>query len=160
GLTLSPGVRYELQSHVNEAGTIAPRFAVTWAPFKSGKTTLRSSAGVFYDWLDTGTYEQTLRVNGTRQQEVDISNPSYPDPGTIAAGAIVPANRYLLNDDWRMLKSSRLLLAGEQSVLPALRLGISYTYMHREHVGRGLNLNAPVDGVRPNPLFGNIIEAV
>ena len=25
---------------------------------------------------------------------------------------------------------------------------------------RGLNLNAPVDGVRPDPLFGNVIEVV
>ena len=35
-----------------------------------------------------------------------------------------------------------------------------YTYMRRESIGRGLNLNAPVDGVRPDPRFGNIIEAV
>ena len=41
-----------------------PRFGVTWAPFKGGKTTLRASAGVFYDWLSGGTYEQTLRVDG------------------------------------------------------------------------------------------------
>jgi hypothetical protein len=61
GLTLSPGARYELQTHVHGINNLGPRFAVTWAPFKSGKTTLRASTGVFYDWLDQGTYEQTLR---------------------------------------------------------------------------------------------------
>ena len=57
-----------------------PRFGVTWAPFASGQTTLRSSWGLFYDWLPTNTYEQTLRVDGFRQQEMDIVNPAYPDP--------------------------------------------------------------------------------
>ena len=32
--------------------------------------------------------------------------------------------------------------------------------MRREGIGRGLNLNAPVDGVRPDPTYSNIIEAV
>jgi hypothetical protein len=32
--------------------------------------------------------------------------------------------------------------------------------MRRDNVGRGLNLNAPVDGVRPDPRFANVIEAV
>ena len=36
-------MRYELQTHVADRADIGPRFAVTWAPFKSGKTTLRST---------------------------------------------------------------------------------------------------------------------
>ena len=74
-------MRYELQTHVHDRADIGPRFAATWAPFKSGKTTLRASTGIFYDWLDQGTYEQTLRVDGVHQRELDILNPSYPDPG-------------------------------------------------------------------------------
>ena len=35
----------------------------------------------FSDWLANNTYEQTLRVDGFRQQEIDILNPSFPDPG-------------------------------------------------------------------------------
>ena len=81
-LTLSAGVRYEVQTHVGDAANFGPRFGVTWAPFKSGQTTLRSSVGVFYDWLPNGTYEQTLRVDGLRQQELNILNPTFPDPGT------------------------------------------------------------------------------
>jgi hypothetical protein len=157
-LTLSPGVRYELQTHVNDFGSVGPRFAVTWAPFKSGKTTLRLSTGVFYDWLDQGTYEQTLRVDGFRQQELDIINPSYPDPGNL--GVIPPVNRYLLSRDWQMPRSARLTAAADQAITPKLRLGVVYTYLRREDIGRGLNLNAPVDGIRPDPLFGNIVMAV
>src|SRR4029078_4320677 len=49
-LTLTPGVRYEAQTHVNDHGNVGPRFGVTWAPFRNGKTTLRTSWGLFYDW--------------------------------------------------------------------------------------------------------------
>ena len=80
-LTLSPGIRYEAQTHLSDYNNFGPRFGVTWSPGKSGKTTLRGSAGIFYDWLSTNTYEQTLRVDGFRQQEMNIINPSYPIPG-------------------------------------------------------------------------------
>jgi hypothetical protein len=157
-LTLSPGARYELQTHVHSFNNIGPRFAVTWAPFKSGKTTLRASTGIFYDWLDQFTYEQTLQVDGLHQRELNIVNPSFPDPGNI--GIIPPVNRYVLSDDWKMPRSSRLTLAADQTVTPKLRAGILYTYMRREDIGRGLNLNAPINGVRPDPTFGNIVLAV
>jgi hypothetical protein len=158
GLTLSPGVRYELQTHVHDLLNIGPRFAVTWAPFKSGKTTLRASTGIFHDWLDTGTYEQTLRVDGSRQRELDIINPTYPDPGGV--GVVPPVNRYLLSENWTMPRSTRLTLAADEAFTPKLRIGLVYTYMRREDIGRGLNLNAPVDGVRPDPTLGNIVMAV
>jgi hypothetical protein len=160
-LTLSPGVRYELQTHVNDRANIGPRFAVTWAPFKSGKTTLRGSTGIFYDWLDQFTYEQTLRVDGLRQRELEISNPAYPDPGNLGSvGAVPPTSRYLLSPDWQMPRNVRFTGAADQAIRPTLRLGVVYTYMRRESIGRGLNLNAPVDAVRPDPTFSNIIEAV
>src|SRR4029078_5109 len=58
-LTITPGLRYEAQTHVPDILNFGPRFGITWAPFKSGKTTLRASAGIFHDWLPQGTYEQT-----------------------------------------------------------------------------------------------------
>ena len=72
-LTLSPGMRYEAQTHLSDYNNFGPRFGVTWAPFKNGKTTLRGSWGIFYDWLNAGTYEQTLRVDGFRQRELNIA---------------------------------------------------------------------------------------
>ena len=71
---------------------LAPRGGVTWSPFKNGKTTVRAGGGLFYEWLDADTFEQTLRVDGTRQQDLVIVNPGYPDPfaggdGTAGAAA-------------------------------------------------------------------------
>ena len=36
-LTLSPGVRYEAQTHLSDYNNFGPRFGVTWSPGKSGK---------------------------------------------------------------------------------------------------------------------------
>ncbi len=158
GLTLSPGLRYEAQTHLDDYNAFGPRFGVTWAPFKNGKTTLRASAGVFYDWLNSGTYEQTLRVDGFRQQELNIINPTFPDPG--AVGTIPPINKYLLADDLQMAKNSRVSLGVDHAFTPKVRAGVTYAHVNGAGLLRGLNMNAPIDGVRPDPLFGNIVEVV
>ena len=65
---------------VRRATTSVRASASPGRPARAGKTTLRGSAGIFYDWLSTGTYEQTLRVDGFRQRELNIIDPSYPIP--------------------------------------------------------------------------------
>ena len=70
GPTPTPGLRYRAQAHLSDCNALGPGFGVTWAPFKNGKTTLRASAGVFTDWLGSGTYEQTLRVDGLEQHDI------------------------------------------------------------------------------------------
>jgi hypothetical protein len=157
GLTLTGGVRYEAQTHVPDALNFAPRVGFTWAPFKSGKTTLRGSWGMFYDWLSTGTYAQTLQVDGFRQRELNIVNPAFPDPG--AVGATPPTNRYLLADDRGMAYSQRLSAGIAQTLSRRLTTNVLYSYGYRYALLTGRNLNAPVNGVRPDPTFANIVLA-
>jgi hypothetical protein len=157
-LTLSPGVRAEAQTHLNDRSNIGPRFGVTWSPWKSGRTTLRGSFGVFYDWLSAGTYEQTLRVDGVHQQEMILLDPSYPDPGS--GGAVPPTNRYLLGPDLRMARNVRLSAGIDRLVTKALRIGATYSDVRADGVLVGRNLNAPVNGVRADPALANLIETV
>ncbi|MBZ5560198.1 MAG: carboxypeptidase regulatory-like domain-containing protein, partial [Acidobacteriia bacterium] len=158
GLTITPGLRYEAQTHLSDFNAFGPRFGVTWAPWKDGKTTLRASAGVFYDWLNSGTYEQTLRVDGFRQQELNIVNPSYPDPGNL--GVVPPTNKYMLGDDLQMARNTRLSAGVDRALTPKVRIGASYAHISGTDLLRGLNLNQPVNGVRPNPAVGNLVEVV
>ena len=156
-LTLSAGVRYELQTHVKDKHNLGPRAGFTWAPFKSGRTTLRGSAGIFYDWLPNGIYEQALRIDGLRQQELNILNPTFPDPGNV--GLIPPINRYLFGDEYSMPRTTRFSGGLDQQIKTA-RVSGTYSYQRGARLARGLNLNTPVNGVRPDPSFRNIVEVV
>ena len=157
-LTISPGVRYELQTHVSDYANVGPRLGVTWSPGTSGKTSLRVSSGIFNDWLGLGTYEQTLRVDGFRQQELNIAYPLYPDPGNV--GVIPPVNRYLLSAGVRMPRQLRFSGGIDRQVTRQSRIGLTWAQMRGTSLQRGENLNAPVDGVRPIPQFGNVIQVV
>lgn len=157
-LTLSPGLRYEVQTHVSEYANLGPRFGATWAPFAHGRTTLRGSVGVFYDWLPNATYEQVLRVDGFRQQELNIFNPSYPDPGD--TGLVPPINRYLFGGAYHMPRTTRVSAGVDQTLLKVVRVSAIYSYQRASRVARGDNLNQAVDGVRPDPDFRNIVEIV
>ena len=106
-LTLSPGLRYEVQTHVRDYNNVGPRIGVTWAPFASGQTTLRASAGLFYDWLPTSTYQQALQVDGVHQQEVNVVHPSFPTPGTLGESHHWH-NRYLIGSDYRAPETTRI----------------------------------------------------
>ncbi|HYN10386.1 MAG TPA: TonB-dependent receptor [Vicinamibacterales bacterium] len=157
-LTITPGLRYEAQTRLDDYDNFAPRFGITWAPFKNGKTTLRTSWGIFYDWLTTNTIEQTLRVDGFRQQELNIINPSYPDPGL--EGVIPPTNRYLLDDDMYMGRNTRVSAGLQQAVTSKFSVGATFSDIRGDGILRGRNLNAPVNGVRPDPAFANVIQTV
>ena len=155
---LSYGLRYEAQSLLNDQSNFSPRATVSWSPFKSGKTTFRGGAGMFSDWLGTGTYEQALRVDGFRQQELNVINPSYPDAG--ASGFASATNRYQLSHGLR-LPESRMFNAGvDQTLGQSFRMNATYTYRRGVNLLRGQNLNAPVFGVRPDPFFANVVDVV
>jgi hypothetical protein len=155
-LTMTPGVRYEVQSLVSDHNNIMPRFGVTWAP-GSGRTTYRASAGIFHDWLSTSIYQQALQFDGFRMQEVNMANPSYPDPGPL--GAATPVQRYLLAEDLVLPRTARASLGISRTINQRLSLNGVYAYSRGSGLYVGENLNAPVDGERPNPEFANVIRA-
>jgi hypothetical protein len=161
-LTFSPGLRYEAQTHVHDLTGLGPRLGLTWAPGSNGTTTIRTSWGVFYNWLGSNVYEQTLRVNGVRQQEINIVNPSYPDPdpaGLAASAAPAATNKYVLGD-LRMERVYRYSAGLDRTLTPKLRASVAFSLARYGNQLRGVNRNAPVDGVRPDPSFANVIEVV
>ena len=157
-MTLSPGVRYEVQTHARDYSAFGPRFGATWAPFKSGRTTLRGSWGMFSNWISANNYEQTLRIDGFRQQDLSIANSTYPDPGNV--GLLSATNKYLLDPNVSMIRVMRVSAGIDQTLTPRVRFSATYSAVRASNSLRGLNLNAPVNGVRPNRAFANIFEAV
>ena len=152
-LQLSAGVRQEIQTQVDSKWNLAPRAAFTWNATK--RTTVRGGYGIFYDWYDSALYEQTIRVDGTHQIDVIVQNPGFP--AIEGGGSRLPAS---------IIRSSSI----EQPIIQQASIGLErpltawadfrtdYMWTRGTHTLRSVNVNAPQDGVRPDPTVGNITE--
>lgn len=156
-LLLSFGVRQESQSLVGPSLNLAPRAGFSWTPFKSNKTTVRGGAGLFYDWYETSTYEQTLLVDGERQSDLIIRNPGFPDPYVGGSVVAIPAS-IIRAGDLDMPTVRRFSVGVEQELTSWLRLRSNYFTQYGWNQFRARNVNAPIDGVRPDAALGNITE--
>ena len=58
------------------------------------------------------------------------------------------------------MSRTRASVSASISDLAALPAGVHVRYTRGAALARGLNLNAPVNGVRPDPAFANVIEVV
>lgn len=155
---LSLGLRYEAQNLIKDQNNFSPRASITWAPFKDGKTTFRGGFGYFNDWFGTSNFEQTLRVDGFKQRELNVPFPSYPDAGS---SGITPAtNRYLLGAGLGLPENLSANFGVDRQVTGSFRVNANYTYRFGTHILRASNLNTPVNGVRPDKNFANVVEVV
>ena len=157
-LTLSAGLRQEIQTHLGDEWNLAPRGGLTWSPFKSGRTTVRAGGGVFYDWLEADVYEQSLRVDGERQQDLVVRSPGYPNPFDGGFADVLPTSKYVLAESLVMPKRKLANVGLSQQLTSAVGLNVNLMYMTGSNRLRGRNTNAPIDGVRPDAAFGNVTQ--
>jgi hypothetical protein len=170
-LTLSFGLRYEDQTNLSDHNNFDPRigFAYSVAP----NVVLRGGTGIFHDRFGLGMLAGAIRVNGVLQTNVEIKNPSYPNP--FLSGDVedsVPSVRRLSEDlttpyTWNSEGSL------ETSFNNGLVLTGSYRFIRGAHLYRTRNVNAPFDAdattmvscaadtvncVAPDPNFGKIAQ--
>ena len=157
-LSFSPGLRYEVQSHVRDRANLGPRLGVTWAPTAGGQTTIRGSAGIFYDWLPTSTYDQIVRLDGFHQQEINVIDPTFPVDESTAT--VPPVNRYALSPNYNAPRITRFSSGVDQTFRKVNRVSVTYSYLRGSRLARGLNVNPSIDGVRPDPRFANVVDVV
>ncbi len=153
-INLSVGVRQEVQTHMDDKWNIAPRVAFTYA---FGKGTVRGGYGIFYDWLETNIYEQTVRVDGTHQIDETIINPSYPDPGQ-ASGTVLPASRIQLGPALSQPTIHQASIGYERPLKNWGQIRGDYMITRATDTLRSINVNAPINGVRPIADAGNITQ--
>ena len=161
-LMVSGGIRQEWQSHVGGLH-LAPRGGITWSPFKSGKTTVRAGAGIFYDWFDTRSYEQAVQLDGTHQQIATILEPGYPDPAAGGFAVTLPPGRVQLAADLTQPELREATIGVERQLPGNLRLNTTYIRRRGSNELRGVNVNAPLaGGRRPDPSAGTVtsIESI
>jgi hypothetical protein len=157
-LSLSLGLRWESQNNLSDKNNFAPRFGIAWSPFKDGKTTIRGGAGIFYGWIQPDVTEQILRVDGERQRDLIVQNPGFPDPLASGTQITLPTSR-IVRDPLIQMPYVRQFSIGVQRQLNGLgQMFVNYFNQRGIHQLRGHDINAPFNGVRPNPAFGKITQ--
>ena len=129
-LTVSPGLRYEVQTHSTTLDNVGPRFGVTWAPFKSGKTTLRAARA-----SSTTGCQQHLRADAARrrlppagaQHHQSVVSRSDAVRGAIRADQPVPARRRAPAGE----NTRASALASISAFTPKVHAGVTYAYIKR-----------------------------
>ncbi len=155
-LTVSGGIRVEAQQHIGGVHP-GPRGGIAWSPFKNGKTTIRAGAGVFFDWLDAGTYEQAVQLDGTHQRISTITSPGFPVPSSGENSMILPAGRVELSPGLLQPGLREANAAIERQLPGNLRVSAMFVARRGVNLLRGVDMNAPLaDGLRPYPLAGTI----
>ncbi|MDQ3012700.1 MAG: hypothetical protein M3X11_18570, partial [Acidobacteriota bacterium] len=121
-LTLSFGLRNEVQTNPDDKNNFMPRFGFAWSPFKDGKTTLRGGAGIFNDWFGADTVEQALRVNGQQQSDLVIQSPGFPDPFAGGLAITLRPSRIQIEPNLQMPYVAQSSIGVERELAQGVRL--------------------------------------
>jgi len=169
-LTISVGVRQEMQSLIADKLNVMPRVGLTYSP-RSSKTIVRGGYGLFYDWYESNLYDQTLRVNGIAQRDVRVNCPGYPDAFAassdpscqMALGAVPvvqPGGRIQARPDLRMPHVHQASASLERPIAPNLRAMVSYQMLRGRNQMRSRDINTPdpVTGLRPEPTIASVTQ--
>jgi hypothetical protein len=172
-LTLLAGLRHDAQTNLADRNNLAPRLGLAYSPGRA--TVIRGGGGLFYQRLGFGMVESQRRFDGTRQYEIVIDNPSYPDP--FAAGTLrqsLPSVR-VTDPDLEATKVAITMVSLEKTFLANLIVTATYDYQREFHRLRTRNLNAPYDAtspvrvscslatpadacIKPDPSRGNVVN--
>ena len=158
-LMLMLGVRYEAQSNLNDWNNFDPRLGYAYAV--SDSTVLRGGVGLFHNRLNPNNVERLLRLDGTRQQELVVTNPSYPNPFLFGTTELIPPSSIRVRaPDLEAPADLRSEVSVEQTLPGNVQATVSYEYERSNNRYRSVNLNAPWPGEteRPDPTQGNILE--
>lgn len=156
-LSLFFGLRYEYQSNLDDRNNFDPRAAAAFALDKS--TIVRVGIGIFRMRVPSYVEMTLARMNGERQVEIVINNPSYPNPYQSGEVTIIPpSSRRVRAKDLVAPYSVNTSFQIERSFPRNLFVTASYDYHRGYNILRSKNLNAPLPGEteRPNPSEGNV----
>ena len=155
---ISGAIRHDLQTRLSDWTNFSPRASISWT-LPGRKTTLRSSIGVWPQFFEGGLYEQTLWANGQQQRDIVISNPGFPDPflGGIPL-ASQPPSIVRAHRDIVMPYTRRVSAGVDRTLTSWARLRTTYSHQIGRNLFRSRDLNAPINGVRPDPTLRNITQ--
>ena len=153
--TLMLGVRYQVQSNVNDRGNVDPRIGFAYA--LGNETVIRGGFGFFSQWVNFNTIANS-RLDGKRVYEIRIDNPGWPDP--FASGSIRPRSRRQIAPDMQIAYFPVGQMSVERSLPNNLFVTLGYEFVRAIKSPRTRDINAPLPetGIRPNPNEGQVLQ--
>jgi hypothetical protein len=76
-LTISYGIRHELQYHDGLLMRFAPRAGLAWAPSADGNSAVRAGVGLFYTPIPHRLFSDVLRLDGSHGQRFVVDRPDF-----------------------------------------------------------------------------------
>ena len=172
-VTLSLGLRYELQSNITDWRDFAPRAGVAWAIGGTNQqtaTVIRAGFGMFYDRFALANTLAAERFNGIVQQQFVVTNPDFfPNIPAVSSLAGLQSTNVIERVDPRLrapyIMQSAITL--DRQLVRGTTIALTYTNSHGLHQLRSRDFNAPLPGTfnpsnplnavyplgNPNPLF-------
>ncbi|MEZ5416261.1 MAG: TonB-dependent receptor [Vicinamibacterales bacterium] len=167
-LTLSAGVRYELQRFptldaqapyplsrkvVNDTNNLAPRLGLTWRPGSSERTAVRAGYGMFYDTTSLGLIVNGAQINGRRLLSyvvpgTDARAPQFPSLLATADTAFTtPPSITVFAEDFETMFAHQASVTVERQITDHLLVAAGYSYWgHRDTpYSRDINLGPVVN---------------
>ena len=157
--TLGYGLRYELQTHLEDSLNLAPRVSLAWAP-KGSKSVIRAGYGWFYDRFDYTYILQAMRQNGVTQKEYIVDNPTdglTPPPLT---GATITPTVYQVDAHLQAPLTMEAAVGVDRQIARNTTVSVTYVNSRGVHALLSDNVNAPspTTGLRPNGTNENIYQ--
>jgi Carboxypeptidase regulatory-like domain len=153
--TVSYGLRFETQNHINNKANFAPRVALSYGIGSSGKqpkTVLRAGYGIFYNRY---TYDLLLNVNRynldqTGQVQSIQSNPNGVPPGSEQEDSLALPTFYRTQPGLNAPSTTEAGTGIEHQVNKSVSVSATYLYSRGIHQLLSRNIDAPLpDGTRP-----------
>jgi hypothetical protein len=167
-MTLSLGMRYEIQQNINDHGDWAPRIGWAWGigggqgRFRTPKTVIRAGSGYFYDRFALNNILQAERFNGINDLSYTQTNPQfYPNNSSTNpnnypfVGIPVPALSSLNLAGSTIYKVDPNLHAGtmlqsavgiDRQLPKNVTLSVNYLNTRGTHTPMSVNINTPFPG--------------
>lgn len=153
------GLRYEIQNHLSDKNNFAPRLSGAFVLDNKAKFVLRTGVGVLYNWYELDQIQSILSNNGNQSSQLIIINPGYPDPNQ--NGILKDKSQPSIARQADNLTTPYMFVT-QTSVSMNFRKGLkfdtSYKYERGVHLFRSRDINAPINGFRPNPQYGRVVQ--
>jgi hypothetical protein len=165
--SLSLGLRYEAQTAPGDGASVAPRLGLAYSPDKKQQWVLRARGGIFYERIGETLALERLRLDGSRQRQLILDAPAFPDPFAAGGGREPIPTVRRLDPALRPPASWQMRVELERQLPGGWRVSASHSWTRGWGQLRSRNINAPIIAPpHPDPVaaprpfgdIGNILQ--